>query len=158
MSRKQCKRKERQKLIPSFILGRLPAGSFSQHIRALRLTRHEALSAIAEGIADETHVELVLASLNISEALAKMIYEGNHLDEIVAAKAAMRAMVKRRPMVGGQFIFGLDEYALVCRAFEIHDAQLDDCTVEEVDAARRYVEALVKAKRAEVLEPEGVAA
>lgn len=158
MSRKQCKRKERPKLIPSFILGSLPVASFTDHTRKLRLTRHEALSAIAEGIADETHVELVLASLNVGEALAKMVYEDCHLDEILAAKAAMRAMVSRRPMVGGQFIFGLDEYALVCRAFEIHDAQLDDCTVEEVDAARRYVEALVKAKRAEVLEPEGVAA
>lgn len=157
MSRKQCKRKERQKLIPSFILGSLPVASFTDHTRKLRLTRHEALSAIAEGIGLDEHVELVLASLNISEALATMLYVGNHLDEIRAAKAAVRAMVKRRPLVDS-YLFGLDEYALVCRAFEVHDAQLDDCTVEEVDAARRCVEALVKAKRAEVLEPEGVAA
>lgn len=152
MSRKRnTKRVVREARVPAFILGSLPVASFAGHTRKLRLVRHGALSSIAEGHGDETHVELVLASLNIAEALANMVYQGAHVDEILAAKAAMRAMVARRPIVGA-FLFGVDEHSSVCRAFQIHDAQLDDCTVEEIDAARQYVARLVKEKRAEVLE------
>lgn len=152
MSRKQNrKRVVREARIPAFILGRLPVASFAEHTRKLRLVRHGALSAIAEGIGQDEHVELVLASLNIAEALSNMFYEGSHVEEILVAKAAMRAMVKRRPIVGA-FLFGVDEHALVCRAFQIHDAQLDDCTVEEIDSAREYVARAVREKRAEVLE------
>jgi hypothetical protein len=71
-------------------------------------------------------------------------------DEIRAAQDALLAM-GRRGVETGKFILRGPELTSFNLAMEIHDAQLDACTVAELEKAMDVVEAIVKNKLARVI-------
>ena len=70
--------------------------------------------------------------------------------EIRAAQDALLA-VGRRGAETGKFILHGPELTSFNLAMEIHDAQLDACTVAELEKAMDVVEAIVKNKKARVI-------
>jgi hypothetical protein len=68
-------------------------------------------------------------------------------DEIRAAQDALLAM-GRRGVETGKFILRGPELTSFNLAMEIHDAQLDACTVAELEKAIAFVDTVVKNKQA----------
>ena len=71
-------------------------------------------------------------------------------DEIRAAQDALLAM-GRRGVETGKFILRGPELTTFNLAMEIHDAQLDACTVSELEKAIDIVNSIVRAKGARLI-------
>jgi hypothetical protein len=118
----------------------------------LKLKNHEALESILKGNATRDHVDMIIAAFNIAEALYHVnpALGEDWADEIRAAQDAIYTM-SRRSLTLNNFVFNAAEMAAVKLGMLVHNQQLDDCTVREMELAIDYVEARLKSKQARVI-------
>lgn len=124
----------------------------------LRMKNHASLEEITKGRANKGHVDIMIVALNMTEALA-MVREDLGSDwrgEIRAAQDALFAMAQRG-VATGRWLFTGPELTAVNLAMELHDAQLDACTVDELQKAIELSKRIIRAGRARVID-SGVAA
>lgn len=126
------------------IVGAIGAGT------TLKIKNHDALDNVRRGIATRADIDTLIAAFNITEALAKMRIGEEWKDEIRAAQDALLEL-GRRGAETGKFILRGPDLTLFNTAMEVHDAQLDACTVSELEKAIDYVAAIVSAKQARVI-------
>ncbi|CAB4134307.1 hypothetical protein UFOVP272_45 [uncultured Caudovirales phage] len=115
----------------------------------LKLKNHQALEAVLKGYATRDHIDVLIAAFNISEALYYVNPDlgEDWAQEIRAAQDAIFTM-SRRGLKLGNFVFNAPEMAAVKLAMSVHDQQLDDCTVKEMEQAIEYVTIRIKNKQA----------
>ena len=116
---------------------------------ALKLRNHEALDSILTGKGTRDHVDLLIAAVNMSEALVRIRDDlgADWKTEIRAAQDAIYTM-GRRGHEKGRFAFTGPEMTAVKTVMELHDAQLDDCSVKEMEQALFIVEEEIRLKKA----------
>jgi hypothetical protein len=121
---------------------------------ALKLKNHEALDSILKGHGTRDHVDILIAAMNMSEALVR-IRDELGLDwktEIRAAQDALFTMA-RRGVEKNRFAFTGPEMTAVRLVMDIHDAQLDDCTVKELEIALQIVAEEIRLKKCRAIVP-----
>jgi len=116
----------------------------------LKIKNHEALESVRKGEGTRQDIDTLISAFNITEALAMMRIGDDWKDEIRAAQDALLA-VGRRGVETGKFILRGPELTTFNLAMEIHDAQLDACTVSELEKAIDIVDSIVKAKQARTI-------
>lgn len=116
----------------------------------LKIKNHTALESVRCGEGTREDVDTLIAAFNITEALAMMRIGDDWKDEIRAAQDALLAM-GRRGVETGKFILRGPELTTFNLAMEIHDAQLDACTVSELEKAIDIVNSIVRAKGARLI-------
>ena len=118
----------------------------------LKLKNHEALESILKGNATRDHADMIIAAFNIAEALYHVnpALGEDWADEIRAAQDAIYTM-SRRSLTLNNFVFNAAEMAAVKLGMLVHNQQLDDCTVREMELAIDYVEARLKSKQARMI-------
>ena len=116
----------------------------------LMIKNHSCLDAIRRGDATRDDIDVVIAALNMTEALAEMRIGDDWKVEIRAAQDALLEL-GRRGAETGKFILRGPELTIFNTAMELHDAQLDACTVAELERAIDYVTAIVSSKQARVI-------
>jgi hypothetical protein len=116
---------------------------------ALKLKNHAALDSILTGQGTKDHVDILIAALNMSEALVRVRDElgRDWSNEIRAAQDAIRSMGKRGVQYGS-FAFTGPEMNAVKLVMDLHDAQLDECTVQEMEKALFIVSEEIRLKKA----------
>lgn len=120
----------------------------------LRIKNHASLKAIVEGKAARHDVDLMVAAMNMLEALAK---QNKHLGqdwatEIQTAQEALLTMTRRGIERGDRFIFTGPELTAVNLAMDIHDAQIEACTVGQLESALYLVQKTIRAGKAQSIE------
>ena len=115
----------------------------------LKLKNHEALDSILKGQGTKDHVDVLIAALNMSEALIRVRDElgRDWSSEIKAAQDAVRTMGKRG-VERGSFGFTGPEMNAMKFFMDLHDAQLDECTVQEMERALFIVSEEIRLKKA----------
>jgi hypothetical protein len=116
---------------------------------ALKLKNHEALDSILMGHGTKAHVDVLIAAVNMSEAFIR-IRDELGLDwktEIKAAQDAIYTMGKRG-VEKERFAFTGPEMTAVKLVMDLHDVQLDDCSVREMEQALFIVEEEIRLKKA----------
>ena len=127
------------------IVGSIGAGT------TLKIKNHDALDNIRKGVGTRADIDVLIGAFNITEALALKAALGDEWkDEIRAAQDALLEL-GRRGAETGKFILRGPELTTFNTAMEIHDAQLDACTVAELERAIDYVTAIVSSKQARVI-------
>lgn len=116
----------------------------------LKIKNHEALESVRKGEGTRQDIDTLISAFNITEALAMMRIGDDWKDEIRAAQDALLA-VGRRGVETGKFILRGPELTTFNLAMEIHDAQLDACTVSELEKAIDIVNSIVRAKQARTI-------
>lgn len=119
---------------------------------SLKLKNHEALEAVLKGYANRDHVDVLISALNMAEAL---YYINNKLGsdwdaEIKGAQDAIYHMARRGIRLGS-FVFNSAEMAAVKLAMSVHDEQLDNCTVREMEHSIDYVISRIRTKQARAI-------
>lgn len=111
----------------------------------LRIKNHGALKAITDGRATRDDLDVMIAALNITEALASQnqALGSDWWIEVRAAQDAFLIMV-RRGLAKDRFIFTGPELTAVNLAMEIHDAQIDKCTVAQLEEALLLVQKQIR--------------
>lgn len=123
------------------VVGEMSSGT------TLKIKNHAALEQVRQGLGTREDIDVLICAFNITEALALMRIGDDWKDEIRAAQDALLA-VGRRGVETGKFILRGPELTSFNLAMEIHDAQLDACTVAELERAIAFVETAVRNKQA----------
>jgi len=119
---------------------------------SLKLKNHEALEAVLKGCATRDHVDVLISALNMAEALYYVNDKlGSDWDgEIKDAQDAIYHMARRGIRLGS-FVFNASEMAAVKLAMSVHDEQLDNCTVRELEHSIDYVVSRIRTKQARAI-------
>jgi hypothetical protein len=124
-------------------VGSLPTAGVS-----LKLKNHEALDSILRGEGTRDHVDVLIAAMNMSEALIRIRDElgVDWKAEIRAAQDALLTMAKRG-LERSSFVFTGPEMTAVKLVMDVHDVQLDSCTVQDMEKALFIVEEEIRMKK-----------
>lgn len=142
----------RQKAIRADNMGWLMAGfaPVREHGKAmtLKIRNHQALASMTAGAGCREDIDILIAAMNIAEALAITADLGSeYRAEITAAQDAIVSMGKRG-LDKGRFLFTGPELTAMNLGMEVHDAQLDACTVAQLERAMDFVVREITARRA----------
>jgi hypothetical protein len=133
------------------INGRKPVSDASEEIQTARIKNHMALNILRLGTGGRKEVDVIVAAFNMTEALARGRVGIELAADIRAGQDALYALAVRGANTG-RFVFTGPELHAINYAMAIHDAQLDVCTVAEMEAAIRLVRKELSLKRARVIE------
>jgi hypothetical protein len=125
-------------------VGTLPSAGLE-----LKLKNHEALDSILKGEGTRDHMDVLISAVNICEALVR-VRDDLGLDwanEIRAAQDALYTMAKRG-VEKNRFAFTGPEMTAMKLVMDVHDVQLDNCTVKEMEQALFIVYEEVRLKKA----------
>ena len=114
----------------------------------LKLKNHDSLNMILMGNGTREHIDVLISAVNICEALVR-IRDDLGLDwatEIKAAQDALYTMAKRG-YEKGRFAFTGPEMTAIKLVMDIHDVQLDNCTVKEMERALFIVSEEIRQKK-----------
>jgi hypothetical protein len=134
--------------------GMLPINKVDHAGVTLKIKNHAALASITQGTGCRDDIDVVIAAMNITEALALLGKGKDWHPEIRAAQDAILEMGKRGLAKGDKFLFTGPEMQAVNLAMDVHDAQLDECTVAELEKALAMVEREIRLKRARMIKEE----
>jgi hypothetical protein len=114
----------------------------------LKLKNHEALDSIMKGEGTKEHVDVLIHAVNMAEALIRIRDDlgADWKTEIRAAQDAIYT-IGRRGVEKGRFAFTGPEMTAVRVVMDVHDAQLDDCTVKEMETALEIVAEEIRLKK-----------
>lgn len=121
----------------------------------LRIRNHAALDEVRSGRGDFDHADILVMALNVAQALALLGVGRDWMDEIMAGQHVTAAMCARG-LAGEGYEFTGAELLAIDLAMRVHDAQLDDCTVAQLEGAVNMVLREIKHKRVTVI-GQGVA-
>ena len=121
---------------------------------ALKIKNHDALTNITQGRGKRDDIDIVIAALNVAEGLAMLGLGTDWRPEINAAQEAVYHMGKRGLKQGDKFLFTGPEMQAVNLGIDVHDAQLDECTVKQLEEALQIVEREIRLKRAKMIKEE----
>jgi hypothetical protein len=130
------------------INGMKPVSSSGEAVN-LKIKNHQALLEVTQGNADRNSVDILIAAMNMAEALYVINADlgKQYATEIKAAQDAIYHMA-RRGVQKGKFLFTGLEMQAINTGMEVHDAQLDTCTIAELETAIKYVYEAIKHRRA----------
>jgi hypothetical protein len=115
----------------------------------LKLKNHDSLNMILMGSGTREHIDVLISAVNICEALVR-VRDDLGLDwanEIRAAQDALYTMAKRG-VEKNRFAFTGPEMTAIKLVMDVHDVQLDNCTVKEMEQAMFIVYEEVRLKKA----------
>ena len=116
------------------IQGLTPMAKHGDHLVTLKIKNHQALAALTQGRATLADVNVLIATLNIAEALYRMGFGREYKDVVAQGLLALRA-VGGRGIATGRFILTGPEMNALNIVMELHDAQLDLCVVQDIEKA-----------------------
>jgi hypothetical protein len=117
----------------------------------LTIKNHSALESAVKGVATKHEIDVLVGAINVAEALCIMGIGEDWLQEVLAASNALHSMASRG-VSENHFIFTGLEMTAVKMAMEIHDVQLENCTVKQLEKAVDIVNKTVAAGKARKIE------
>lgn len=105
----------------------------------MRLVGHEAMDSLRRGEGSRGHLQSMIEVANVSETLARMHNLGpDWLPEIHEAQECIHALAVRGAEMG-RYTLKANELKAMNLLLEIHDAQLDACSVQTLGKAVEYI-------------------
>lgn len=118
----------------------------------LKIKNHSAMAAVAQGTATRADIDVMIAAVNVTEALATQGLGSDWADEIRQAQDALLHMTRRGVQRGDRFVCTGPELTALNLIIEIHDAQLERCTVAALERALEHVKTVIRQRRARQIE------
>ena len=123
----------------------------------LRTKNHSAMASMLAGTGTRDDVDILIAAMNMTEALSLTRGELgiDWKQEINAAQNALFTMAQRG-LIKNRFLFTGPEMQALKLAMEIHDAQIEQSTIQDFEKALALVNQTIlsnKARRIVSLEP-----
>lgn len=107
----------------------------------LRIKNHDAMDKLRRGVADKADMDVLIGAANMCEGYMRLRDEFGRdwSTEIRAGQDALLA-VARRGLDSNKFICKAPELVAINLILEIHDAQLEQSTVQDMERALEIVE------------------
>ena len=127
--------------------GLKPVSQVGDALVILKAKNHSALTEVVQGRGNRDQIDVLIAALNMCEAYAIHGKGKDWLPEINEAQDALYEMAKRG-IDTDKFLFRGPEMQAVNLAMEIHDAQLEESTVKQLEDMSDFVTKQIILKRA----------
>ena len=127
--------------------GLKPVSQVGDALVILKAKNHSALTEVVQGRGNRDQIDVLIAALNMCEAYAIHGKGNDWLPEIKEAQDALYEMAKRG-IDTDKFLFRGPEMQAVNLAMEIHDAQLEESTVKQLEDMSDFVTKQIILKRA----------
>jgi hypothetical protein len=114
----------------------------------IRIKNHAAMDSLRRGEATKADIDVLIGAFNMTEAYVKLRPELgiDWLTEIGEGQDALLA-VARRGVASGKFILKAQELVAMNLVMELHDAQLDNTNVRDMELAMDIITKEYWAKR-----------
>jgi hypothetical protein len=129
------------------LAGLKPISSVGDAIVILKSKNHSALTEVVQGRGNRDQIDVLIAALNMCEAYAIHGKGSDWLPEIKEAQNALYEMASRG-LGSEKFLFRGPEMQAVNLAMEIHDVQLEQSTVKQLEDMADFVAKQIVLKRA----------
>lgn len=119
------------------IAGMRPVLTATEVMDNVRIKNHLALRMIVEGQATRKDLDVLIEAFNITEALCRVdaALGRDWSEEIRAGQGALLSMAQRGVAKEDRFLFTGAELNAANTVMEVHDAQLERCTVAQMEKA-----------------------
>lgn len=136
------------------VSGLKPLASIKDEHQLLVAKNHAAMNEITHGRGKRSHIDVLIAALNMAEALYRVRANlgKDWAAEIRAGQDALLVMSRRGVARGDRFVFTGPEMMAINLVLSIHDQQLEQCTVAELESAITIAKNEIRAKRARMIE------
>lgn len=114
----------------------------------LRIKNHDALNNIRKGEGTRDDIDKIIAAFNMTEALACMGIGNDWLAEIKEAQDALLTLARRGVAKDYRFILTGPELQAMNQCMEIHDAQLEVATIQQLEQAMDIVNKVISQRKA----------
>lgn len=104
-------------------------------IDTVRIKNHMAMALILKGEGTRKEMGDIMTAFRVMQCLAARGLGQDWLPEIQAAQDAIESMRVRGEAKGDRFLFNGEELKAVNLGMEIHDAQLAECTLAQMEQA-----------------------
>jgi hypothetical protein len=104
-------------------------------VDTVRIKNHMAMAQILQGKGTRKEMGDIMVAFKIAHHLAERGLGRDWIPEIVAACDAIEAMRVRGEAKGDKFLFTGEELKAANLGMDIHDAQLNDCTLAQMEQA-----------------------
>ena len=128
-------------------VGITPVADIGVAATNLQMINRDALEEILKGRGTKWHVDTLIEVFNLCEAMAMMRMGHDWMEEIHQGQDAILAMA-RRGLKTGSFVFTGPEMAIAKTIMELHEEQLKQCTVNQLDDAMKLVKECKRLKKA----------
>jgi hypothetical protein len=141
----------------SWVINGFKPISFTGEAVSLKIKNHQALFDLTHGDGGRQQIDVLIAAMNIAEALCRVNPDLGlqYSTEIKLAQDAIYTMSKRG-LAKDAFRFTGPELKDINLGMEVHDAQLDACSIAELEAAIKIVFDAIRHKRARAIVKETV--
>ena len=114
----------------------------------LRIKNHAAMDTLRRGDATVADIDILIGAFNMAEGYVRLRPElgFDWIDEIKAGQDALHA-VGKRGVESGRFILKATELAAMNLVMELHDAQLDQTTVRDMELVMDIIDQEYKLKK-----------
>lgn len=151
--RKRSSYRPRQKLqdpVAYVVNGFKPLSTVKDEYIKLLAKNHAAMDELVQGRGTKKHIDILIAAVNMAEALYRVreTLGKDWAAEIRAGQDALFNMAQRGVANGDRFVFTGPEIVAMNLVLEIHDAQLTECTLAELERAIGLAKNEIRGKRA----------
>lgn len=107
----------------------------------IRIKNHAAMDALRRGAATREDMDVLIGAFNMTEAYMKLRPDlgADWVNEIRAGQDAL-LMVAARGIESGRFVLKAQELVAMNLVMELHDAQLDQTNVREMELAMEIID------------------
>jgi len=120
----------------------------------IRIKNHVAIDQLRKGEANKEDIDIIIGAFNMMEGFGRMGIGNDWAEEIRIGQDALLAVARRGVRMNMRFVATGPELTAINLAMEIHDAQLDACTVRQLEQALDIVKEDVIYKRARAINAE----
>ena len=124
--------------------------------KTLRIRNHDAMDKLRRGVATKEDIDTLIGAFNMCEGYRRLRDElgADWSEEIRAGQDALLA-VARRGLEANHFILKAEELVAMNLVMEIHDAQLDQTTVRDMELAMDIIDKDHKTKKSRPIKLTG---
>lgn len=124
------------------LTGNLPVTAAAETVTRVKVANHGAIDSLVKGKGTGTDIVALGHMLTTAEALAKHNLGRDWLPELTAAREALDDLTMR----SGNFVMRASEIMALNIALEVHDAQLENCTIKQLEDAIKAAKNAIRHK------------
>ena len=117
----------------------------------MQIRNRQALDTIRRGEATKVDIDQLIAAFNITEALARAGHGRDWLEEILAGQEALLALSRRGVERGMRFIMTAKEWEKLKLVMDLHEEQLCQVTVYDMEKAYDLVQKTIRQGKAKAI-------
>jgi hypothetical protein len=117
----------------------------------MHLKNMSALDSLTKGTATRQEADIIIGVINVSEALCMLGVGSEYRQLVLDASSALYAVCKRSLELNDRFVCRGEELSAIKTGYEVHDAQMEVCTLAMLDKALDTIAATLKQKKGKII-------